>query len=82
MERCRIHTFSETFDVGNCGDMIQHQDFKISCLFIFLCAFATLPVAIYICRKASCGLWTGFRILFSGFCAAAGRLCPDELISP
>jgi len=28
VERCRDHTFSETFEVGNCGGMIQHQDFK------------------------------------------------------
>ena len=24
-------------------------------------AFATLPAALCLCRKASCGLWTGFR---------------------
>ena len=50
--------------------------------------FAPLPVALCLCRKASSGrhpvdwglayvLW----ILSSGFRAAVGRLCPDELSS-
>lgn len=54
MARCalhrtfRTHTFSETFEVGNCGDMIQHRDSKIFCLFIFLCAFVPLAAALAI----------------------------------
>lgn len=40
------HTFSETFAVGNCSVMIQHRDSKIFCLFIFLCAFASLLAAL------------------------------------
>jgi len=46
--------------------MIQQRDSKIFHPFIFL-----VPLLEGICRKASCGLWTGFRAA-AGLLAAAG----------
>ena len=66
------YTFSDTFEVGNCSGMIQQRDSKKILTFYFSLCFCHsvgryLPLPKGICRKASCELWTGFRLLPSVF---------------